>query len=522
MDSIRIKNLRSLKDTDLVALKPINVLVGMNSSGKSTFLRTFPLLRQSIERRTRGPLLWNGDYADFESFETSVHKSIECPDENYVNDDTTITFSMGFSIPDQHESYRLYNTERKMYDITCSIGVKKGQAGFSFVSRYDVEVNNHEIHFDFNENGVIEKIESKKIIWDLGKIGLKYEKSSIDSLLPVFTDMKNTNRSIYIVGSTEITKRLLSFVVNKIKELSGSKADKITTFTRSLARRLDSYGNRLDTFKSFKSTEKWARTVSAWDLTNHDFQFLSAILDLIFVIDNSALINDELAKILKNVHYIAPLRASTDRYYRHQDLGLDELDHRGANLAMFLNNINADDRQSLDKWTLDNFNFVITSDTSTSHMSIRITTIAGSSYNIADVGFGYSQILPIIVSLWSISSGYEYRIKDKISNIYIVTIEQPELHLHPKMQADLATIFAKSVILAKENDIIVRFIIETHSSYLVSKFGDIICSDFELTESDVNVMMFDKGFECGVTNIRYSNFDNEGALNNWPIGFFNY
>jgi len=189
---------------------------------------------------------------------------------------------------------------------------------------------------------------------------------------------------------------------------------------------------------------------------------------------------------------------------------------------MFLNNINADDRQSLDKWTHDNFNFVITSDASSSHMSLRITTVRGRSYNIADVGFGYSQILPIIVSLWSISSGYEYKIKDKMSNIYIVTIEQPELHLHPKMQADLATIFAKSVMLAKENGIVIKFVIETHSSYLVSKFGDIICSDFGLTENDVNVMMFDKDLENGVTNIRYSTFDNDGILNNWPIGFFNY
>lgn len=57
MLSLKASNLRSL-NTDYIPLKGINLLVGKNSSGKSTFLRTFPLLRQSITRNTRGPILW--------------------------------------------------------------------------------------------------------------------------------------------------------------------------------------------------------------------------------------------------------------------------------------------------------------------------------------------------------------------------------------------------------------------------------------------------------------------------------
>lgn len=41
MKSIRVRNLRSLKDTDEIEIKRINILVGTNSSGKSTFLRVF-------------------------------------------------------------------------------------------------------------------------------------------------------------------------------------------------------------------------------------------------------------------------------------------------------------------------------------------------------------------------------------------------------------------------------------------------------------------------------------------------
>jgi len=72
MKSIRIQNLRSLEDTTTIELKPITVLVGENSSGKSTFLRSLPLLRQSFEVKTTGPLLWYGKYVDFGSFNEAV------------------------------------------------------------------------------------------------------------------------------------------------------------------------------------------------------------------------------------------------------------------------------------------------------------------------------------------------------------------------------------------------------------------------------------------------------------------
>lgn len=75
LEKIQIKNMRSLSDTGLVSLSPITLLVGENSSGKSTFLRTFPLIKQSICKRTDGPLLWAcdiDDYVDFGSFSETV------------------------------------------------------------------------------------------------------------------------------------------------------------------------------------------------------------------------------------------------------------------------------------------------------------------------------------------------------------------------------------------------------------------------------------------------------------------
>ena len=50
---IRIENLRSLKDTGFVELRPLTLLLGANSSGKSTFLRSFPLFTQSVNKKLK-------------------------------------------------------------------------------------------------------------------------------------------------------------------------------------------------------------------------------------------------------------------------------------------------------------------------------------------------------------------------------------------------------------------------------------------------------------------------------------
>ena len=67
MESIQIRNIRSLTDTGSIRIAPITLLVGQNSSGKSTFARLFPMLKQGSEARTREPFLWLGRLVDFGS-----------------------------------------------------------------------------------------------------------------------------------------------------------------------------------------------------------------------------------------------------------------------------------------------------------------------------------------------------------------------------------------------------------------------------------------------------------------------
>ena len=71
-----------------------------------------------------------------------------------------------------------------------------------------------------------------------------------------------------------------------------------------------------------------------------------------------------------------------------------------------------------------------------------------------DVGFGVSQLLPFIV-------------QSLVAEKQIISIEQPEVHVHPKLQADLGDLLAAAI--KKENPN--QFLIETHSEHLILAFA---------------------------------------------------
>ncbi len=114
MESFGIKNLRGLTDTGDIELKSLNILVGANSSGKSTYLRAFPLIKQGLEVRKKGPILWYGEEIDFGDFATALRSGEE-----------SIRFSTEGSIV-PHRYYRDvgFVSETTKYRVVFSIGGK--------------------------------------------------------------------------------------------------------------------------------------------------------------------------------------------------------------------------------------------------------------------------------------------------------------------------------------------------------------------------------------------------------------
>jgi hypothetical protein len=123
--------------------------------------------------------------------------------------------------------------------------------------------------------------------------------------------------------------------------------------------------------------------------------------------------------------------------------------------------------------------------------------IAGPASNMIDVGYGVSQVLPLIVDL----------VEQNKPKTYLM--QQPEIHLHPRAQAELGTFLASFVRSSRS-----RLIVETHSDFLVDRIRMEARRNKLLTPKDVSIMFFErKDLEVKISQIT---LDEEGNLDGAP------
>ncbi len=120
--------------------------------------------------------------------------------------------------------------------------------------------------------------------------------------------------------------------------------------------------------------------------------------------------------------------------------------------------------------------------------------------NIADVGFGLSQILPVIVALLTAKPNQ------------LVYIEQPEIHLHPRAQTAMAQILADAANRG------VKVVAETHSSLLLLGVQSLV-AEGKLSPDKVKLHWFKRRLEDGVTEVSSADLDKAGAFGDWPEDF---
>jgi predicted ATPase len=125
---------------------------------------------------------------------------------------------------------------------------------------------------------------------------------------------------------------------------------------------------------------------------------------------------------------------------------------------------------------------------------------------LTDVGFGVSQVLPVIVEALY------------VPRRSIVIFEQPEIHLHPRVQADLADLFVDA-IRARENGIPrdCQFIVESHSEHFLRRLQRRIAEE-ELSPDDAALYVVHT--EGATARVEPLDVDLFGNILNWPEGFF--
>ena len=138
----------------------------------------------------------------------------------------------------------------------------------------------------------------------------------------------------------------------------------------------------------------------------------------------------------------------------------------------------------------------------TSHIyEVRVKKDNGSApVLITDVGFGVSQILPVITLCYYAPPGST------------ILLEQPEIHLHPSVQAGLADVFIDAI-----NTRNVQIVLESHSEHLLRRLQRRIAEE-RLTNNDT--ALYFCTLEDGRSRATPLDIDLTGSIRNWPKDFF--
>ncbi len=124
----------------------------------------------------------------------------------------------------------------------------------------------------------------------------------------------------------------------------------------------------------------------------------------------------------------------------------------------------------------------------------------GPEVPLTDVGFGVSQVLPVLTLCYYADEGS------------ILILEQPEAHLHPKVQSDLADVL---IDVVKNRN--VQIILESHSEHLLLRLMR------RIAEEDISVdqtALYFCQINEGTSEIERLKVDEYGNISNWPQNFF--
>lgn len=508
---IKINNIRNLDFDDYLRLKPLTVLLGKNSSGKSTFLRTFPLLKQTLELKRSTPLLWYGNLVDFGSFDETFNK--------YSKQDSK-QIKISFEITPTFFERIFKKEELKLDKIYFDIWIEKGTN--DFLSRIEILIEKWNYILILDENKKIQTIKVNET--EINNLDLSYN-FSIRELIPtnfyrgflseriirkIFENISIQNEDKEKIKNKFLESNIFEIFQIKVRENILYRNLNIVYFINKLYLMKDE--EIIDRLKNFTSDKI--------EVNKEKIKILKNLL-LIFEFERILdYVNMEIFCYFDNIFYTAPLRATAQRYYRIQGLDVEEVDSSGSNLTTYLKNLNETEQGDFSIWVEENFGFKPILVSSGGHTSLAIQK-KEKIFNLADTGFGFSQILPIILQVWSKIFRKNRSLLTSFlngnSNLTFL-IEQPELHLHPAMQASLIDIFIKLIKLGKKKEYNIKFVIETHSETIINRIGrHIVEENFESKDEEIIIFENDENSKLELVK---TNISEEGIIERWPFGFF--
>lgn len=438
MDKVTLENYRCFQEKQEVRLAPLTLLVGENSTGKTSFLA---MLRALWEVGYRGevPSFRKPPY-DLGTFRDIVHT-------RSAGRTSSNAFRAGFEASDPAR-----NRRKKRTALRLSVEFRQKDAGPFPVTR----------HYS-NDSAWIEMIVNKDHQGlRFGTANGKWE-LSLDRKLPI---------------ALEGTLIPVQFFLFPLSGDVKARSKQITALDETP------------------------------ELPNEDdLKVVGRLIERIGPIGRSS-------SYRSGLYAGAPVRSSPLRIYGSLNLGSDP---EGEYIPMYLAGVRyrdqdewarlkeAIERFGRDAGLFDGLDVKPLDNTEGGPFQLQIRKsgrrVKGHKRNIADVGYGVSQILPVVTEL----------LRSDAPGMFLM--QQPEVHLHPSAQAALGSLFCE--IAAQRRS---QLIVETHSDHLLERVRlDTRDKKSDLRPQDVSILYFERS-DFAVT-VHSITLDELGNLKNAPPSY---
>lgn len=538
-----VSNFKSFRDINSIILKPITIFIGPNGSGKSNFIKFIRLLVQTFTSENReNPLVLGGKFIRSASFEDLLYQ------------DTTNTILQSYISAQlkgekQSKSSKKYITEINLF--------KKGRKKKIYLEKFkilNIQENNQEellLEVKLDQENHLQELKgySKKFNY-LFKPELLLEEPQIKKEILNFLDKIKDKKILLNTFSGEILLSLIEEIIIKLMQnivnirLEGLFVDINVLllefneeFLAMITKDLEKYYKKLDSKERNKFVNinlryfDYKTFYSFYNLLNkykkdkfNSVSYLYLYIKCLFFYHDVIipfLYNEieSLIKIGKEIDfkymeltdyfnkfvYIEPVRIQPERFYISSGMTFTEVGHRGEHLAEILETFNKQKLSKVNNWLI---RLGLASDIKTMPIArgknvkqiVVKDSITDLKINLADTAFGFSQILPFIVEGINCSAGST-----------IIT-EQPEIHLNPRIQAELG-----DFLIYLHKKLKVNTIIETHSEHILLRLQRRI-AEGEIPPKDIGIYYFeltDKG-----TQVKKLELNESGQFKEWPKGFF--
>lgn len=397
INSLRIQNFKGWKDTNTIHLSPITLFLGSNSSGKSSIGQFLMLLKQSCISSDRQTVLFLGDSESIVELGGPV-------DMLYMHDTNNfLDFEYSWELP-------------KEIPLAIANGI--------------------------NNDSTL-PIDSIVFHGQIGVFGKDTKYLEVEKM--EYSALRDKNK-------------LLSIELERVKKASSARA----------------YNAKSTSYKLLRTAGR------PWELPS-PYRFYGFPDEMLTYFKNAwftSQLNAAHEQFFSTISYIGPLRERGERHYRWTGFAPSSVGSTGRDAILALLASRTQNRlynlkrkqplstlevivaKSLKKLGLvDDFVISKISD-NRQDFEVKVKTKGSNVFtDIPDVGFGISQILPVIVQLFYAPANS------------IIIMEQPELHLHPSAQSALADVMIDA-IFARENakPRNIQLIIETHSEHFLRRF----------------------------------------------------